>query len=822
MLVTRCLIGLLLLSGLVGLVQGQPLSDWTGVWETRWQADSNAVGGAVIYMQQTGDIVTGEYPLYGGTIQGQVRGRVLSGEWRQAARRGNFIFTLAPDGQSFVGRFGNGEWWTGGRRGDEALENHFITDLGSPQRALRSFLQAINWAIGSETFGDLDATLRSVDDRHLGEDPLPGERLAYTRDLFLVLDQLTFRLWSIPETADGDSLEVALEQVGTEEVFRLAFRYNAFGDGSAGWQILPPPPAQLQERLRGLAAYHGEERLNPGYHLQLRNPRDTMRTLLEELRRWQNGGREHVLRTLNLSWINPAIREEEGELAAYYLREVLDRISWVIWQEIPNDPESRVPYVHFRHPRGDIVIAPVETDDGVIWQFTPETLASLRTLYGAMEDMPPVSEPLLGSRETLFFQLRDWVRGADRKLLISVAGLELWQWIALVVILLLGVLLAWLLSWGLSRLAQVLRRTSDPVGRRVRFIWPARIALIGGLWLLGGSLMGLPESTLHVFQALAWSLLILSLTWLVYNIVDWLSLLYEGAEKPTGHRYEILQSLLVGFVKVAVLITGLLLLADVLAIPYEGLIAGLGVGGLAMALAARNTVENFIGGLTLFADKPLEVGDFCRFGDKLGTVEHIGLRSTRIRSLDRTVISIPNAEFVNLHLENFGRRDRMLVRCTLQLRYETTPDQLRHVLTRLRQLLIGHPRVLEDPVRVRLIGFGASSLDVEVFAYVDSADWGEFLGIREDLFLRIIDVVEESGSGFAFPSQTVYMARDGGLDAERRQAAEQMVADWRNRNQLPFPDMSSEGVEAWRSSLDFPPRGSFTNPHPPEDEPKSS
>jgi MscS family membrane protein len=206
-------------------------------------------------------------------------------------------------------------------------------------------------------------------------------------------------------------------------------------------------------------------------------------------------------------------------------------------------------------------------------------------------------------------------------------------------------------------------------------------------------------------------------------------------------------------------------LADSLGVPVAPMLAGLGVGGLAVALAVRPTLENVVGGFVLFADAPVRVGEFCRFGDKLGTVEAIGLRSVRVRGIDRTVITIPNADFSQLELVNFSRRDSILLQATLQLVYETTPDQLRLVLVRLRELLLEHPKISPEPARVRFIRYGESSLDVEIFAYVMTRDFNEFLAIQEELNLRIKDLVEDAGSGFAFPSQTLYVAPSD--DAER-------------------------------------------------------
>jgi small-conductance mechanosensitive channel len=234
----------------------------------------------------------------------------------------------------------------------------------------------------------------------------------------------------------------------------------------------------------------------------------------------------------------------------------------------------------------------------------------------------------------------------------------------------------------------------------------------------------------------------------------------------------------------------------------------LGIGGLAFALAAQPTLQNMIAGFTLFADSPLSVGDFCRYGEKIGTVEEIGLRSTRIRTLERTVASIPNSEFANLQLENFAKRDRMLFRTTLQLRYETTADQLRFVLAELRRLLIAHPRIHPDPARVRFAGFGNHSLDLEVFSYVQTRDYNEHLAICEDVLFRMMQIVIKSGTGFAFPSQVNYLARDTGLNAALKQEAEQAVAAWRENSAFPFPEFSPDEVRKLDGRLDYPPNGS--------------
>jgi MscS family membrane protein len=181
------------------------------------------------------------------------------------------------------------------------------------------------------------------------------------------------------------------------------------------------------------------------------------------------------------------------------------------------------------------------------------------------------------------------------------------------------------------------------------------------------------------------------------------------------------------------------------------ILAGLGVGGIAIALAAQKTIENLFGGISVIGDRPVLVGDFCRFGNRVGTVTDIGLRSTRIRTLDRTVVSVPNGQFSAMELENFSSRDKIWFHQTLSLRRDTTAQQMRQVLSSIRDILKQHPKVETGDLPVRFVGIGTYSLDIEVFAYVLTPDFDEFLGIQQDLLLELLRVVERAGTGLAVP-----------------------------------------------------------------------
>src|SRR5208337_5139107 len=159
-------------------------------------------------------------------------------------------------------------------------------------------------------------------------------------------------------------------------------------------------------------------------------------------------------------------------------------------------------------------------------------------------------------------------------------------------------------------------------------------------------------------------------------------------------------------------------------------------------------------------------------------------------------------------LVNFALRDRMLIKAVLGIRCETSPEQLRYLLVKIREMLLVHPRVHPDPARVRFVSFGASSLDIELFAYVKTTEREEFFSIREDVFLRVMDIVEQSGTGLAFPSQTLYFTRDGGLHTEKTEVAEAQVRQWRAEGRLPFPNFSTEQMRQMRGNATDPQPGS--------------
>ena len=349
----------------------------------------------------------------------------------------------------------------------------------------------------------------------------------------------------------------------------------------------------------------------------------------------------------------------------------------------------------------------------------------------------------------------------------SVLGTDLWQWIGLVAIAAAAWVLAFLVAWVILRLARFFaRRTTTGLDDRIveSVHRPLRLTATLYLFLAGSYWLRLDVPVQGFLVRVSRGLTILLVTWMFLRLVDILT--RAARERMVREERRAAVSVLdlgCRVAKVLIVAIGLLGLLQNLGFNVSGIMAGLGLGGVALAFAAQKTVENLFGGLSLSLDQPIRVGDFCRYGSGMGTVEDVGMRSTRIRTLERTVVSVPNGQLAAIELENFADRDRFRLFTTIGVRYETSPDQVRRLVGRIRELLAAHPKVVQDPLRVRFVGFGASSLDIEIHTYVETRDVEEFYAIREELFLGIMDLVAETGTGFAFPSQTLYLGRDRGL-----------------------------------------------------------
>ena len=394
--------------------------------------------------------------------------------------------------------------------------------------------------------------------------------------------------------------------------------------------------------------------------------------------------------------------------------------------------------------------------------------------------------------------------------------MPLWQWIAVVALYPVALAAAWLVTLALKLIGYPLIWFLERV-RKKKLSRPPLLARPGPVTLfvmpylhyeLVGA-VGIPLLYRQYYRHVVGIPVAIGFCWLLYQLADFFVSKLIGRLK--GSKLAGANSILLlgrRVIKVVFFVLIGLVVLKAFGFDVGAAWAGIGIGGLALGLGAQKTLDNLFGGVSVLSDQAFRVGDVCKIGEYVGTVEDIGLRSTQIRTLDRTVASIPNGYVATANLENYSRRDKILFKHTIGLRYETSADQLRYLLAEIRRLLYQHASVESSTARVRLIRFGANSIDLEVLAYVLSTDYAEFLGIQEDLLLRILDPVERAGTGMAFPSQTLYITRDKGLDKEKGGTAAAAVQDWRQKNQLPFPDHDAATIAEIENTLEYPPPSS--------------
>jgi len=426
---------------------------------------------------------------------------------------------------------------------------------------------------------------------------------------------------------------------------------------------------------------------------------------------------------------------------------------------------------------------------GKIWYFSSDTLEKVPELYDQIQAHEIEKKLPTALVENEF------------------VGLALWQWFALLLALPLSAAIAWLLI-KVSQVPRTLyaRRKGLPIRQLWKNTsWP--------LWLLLATLVdrilvayiGVPLLQRHYYSQLTMVIAVSALFWVLWRVTA--RVLHHFRNRAINAGRTGTGSLMIlgeRIFKALIIIGAVIAVLGVLGFNLTTALAGLGIGGLAIAFAAQKTLENLFGGVSVLGDEVIRVGDTCQFGERVGTVEDISLRSTRIRTTERTELSIPNGALATMNVENLTRRDKILFKTALGLRSETSPDQLRYVLAEIRRMLYEHPKVETSSARIRFIGIAASSLDLELFSFVLTREMSEFTAIREDLLFRIMEIVAESGSSFAFPSRTTYFTRDPGLDKDKSEAASKQVQQWRDEKQLPFPDFTPPEISALRGSIEYP------------------
>lgn len=627
--------------------------------------------------------------------------------------------------------------------------------LENPRDTVRTFMSIMNEVEnGDATYMDSALAALYLDDipeesRHSRGPEMAGQ-------LFAILNNFTFKIDAIPVDVSGRTYVLP---VGKESGIEIAlYRYD-----SDDWKFnYTKTLSRLDEYVelveKSQKAQQEDSSIDPVYF----SPRETMRLFLQAMSLKNADGMSAAVSTLDMTRFERAIRREIGVERIAMLKSVLDRYKYIDLVELPNDRQGS-PVILLSDASGRIVIEKVKNLDSNIesWKFSAQTVADLPKLYDAFKNKPVVEGVTDGVEIPRSVRLRDYMLRNFPSLMQQTFLLENWQWLGLICVIFLGL--------GFSRVAihlllnfirVVFKReeVSVDVGAQDRFIKPISITATTLFWWLGLSLLGLPSEVRALLLVSVKLVSALAGVWAGYRMMDVIGNFLQGKAEKTANKFDdLLVPLITRTLKTVVVVFGLVFIADIFAIDINKILAGLGLGGLAFALAAKDTVSNIFGSLTVLIDRPFQIGDWVTIGTADGTVESVGVRSTRIRTFYNSLITIPNAELINAHIDNYGARQFRRITSTIGIAYDTPPEKIDSFCEGIRELIRKHPYTRKDFFIVSLNEFAATSLGIMLYCFVKTPDWGTELREKHRLFSDIIRLANSLKVEFAFPTQTVYL-----------------------------------------------------------------
>lgn len=359
-----------------------------------------------------------------------------------------------------------------------------------------------------------------------------------------------------------------------------------------------------------------------------------------------------------------------------------------------------------------------------------------------------------------------------------------WQWLAIILFLPVALVVGRIITLVLETLLRSWRKVRhlpplpiEPLKR----VGP--LTFLIALFLHYGLVAYIGTSLLYriYYRRVLWIFIAIGFYWMLTRATQVIAARLGASLTNRGMYAErSIVSLMRRFIEVTIFVFVLLVVLHGLGFDVSAALAGVGIGTLALGLGAQKTFENMFGGVSVLFDKVIQVGDVVKVNSQVGVVEDIGLRSTRLRTPERTVLSVPNGTMATAVLENLRFRDKFLCQQLIRLRYELASDHVRYVLERLRQILRDNPKVEDSSSRIRFIRFSDNSLDVEIYCYILEGEYNAYLETQEGLLLTIMDELEQAGAVLALPSQTTYVTQDSWVDPEKAKAAKKAVEKMRD------------------------------------------
>jgi MscS family membrane protein len=513
-----------------------------------------------------------------------------------------------------------------------------------------------------------------------------------------------------------------------------------------------------------------------------------------------------------------AVHQEYSTQIANQIAKILDNIPRIDPESLSDDPNGPG-IVLYSHEAGNIVIS--QSADGA-WRFSIATVKVVPEIYHGLEVSGYFDQRMMngearfelsGGKDVNKFGLLGYIPPSWRH---KTFLLEDWQWLFLILVVLVGLIV--------YKLVPLLVGQSLKIWFKRSILWdktklipgisrPFGFLAMSGFWWLSLGNSGLELNTLNVLLTAVKFMTAVGIVWCAIRAVDVVS---EYVEKKAQSKESRINDLLAPFArksfKVLVTILGIIFFASNFNINVTSLVAGLGLGGLAIALAAQDTLSNFFGSITVLLDRPFHVGDWVVIGGEIeGTVEELGFRSTRIRTFYNSVIIVPNSKLISTHVDNMGERQYRRIREKISIDFETPPDKIEAFCEGIRELIRNHPYTRKDNYNVWLDEFSGGSFNILLNCFLIAPDWSTEAREKHRLLLDIIRLAYELGIQFGLPSQAIYMAKEQPLPAIfpekgsiKKHADSEMIYADKKAREIATSGLGGEGVK--------PPPFDFKNP----------
>ena len=594
--------------------------------------------------------------------------------------------------------------------------------------------------------------------------------LRTAKKLNLIIQNIDFDpVRDIPEPGDKDQLVVRL---GARDGYNFIFRMEKASNGKWCFSTGKEEDVMLDEMYRKIKNHLDKmtraDMEGDTFVSELSSPYRTTLTLRSGVRGFGGYTLEDAVQTLDLEPLSPAVRDTLGEIWAVQLYRILAYRSPLNFEQLSADPATDNFPVFLVRPGVGIITMNVYTDaEGTkSWKFTFKSMEVVSAVYddfmtnGMAKEIQYSNYDYWAGDVPLHVMVDDLVQMNFPSLEQKVWGINGWKYVCMAVALLLIPLLCFVVGLILRRLARMMPnlKRDDGGSPVLSLILPARIAIVSAL-VLNTLLVVTTSSFLLQSGVFVLDLLsIITLTWMGCLVVE----IGFGffVDRTRNRTQDTMLQVVAQVVKILVLVVGLVAVATLFGHNSRNILAALGIGGLALALAGKDTVENIFGTVMIVATRPFTVGDYVVVEGYSGTIESVGIRSTEIRTLDDSLVTIPNARFISQPLDNRGKRSFRRYQTTFGVQYDTPPRLIQAFVEGLRELIYEHPLTRKNRFNVYIYELGDSSIDIWIDMYFGTNNRSKELESREKFIMDAILLAERLGVSFAFPSRTIYNIAD--------------------------------------------------------------